>query len=306
MAILYARPAGDLKLTVANFGERIWTSSFIIKSNTPYETQEAITNCGLLPIFGYSPFPQDLLAICSRVDVQQNKENGCFWTATCEWRTVLGKNPQNEQKKPDQRRPVWSYSFQPITKYFPADLDGNPFVDTAGTPFDPPPERPIWVDEITVERYESSMNRAGDRQYINAYNSDSWLDAEPGEAFIHNIAAVEVFEFNAYWFRRTFTILVSPRIQISGTVAGPNSGGSPFVGAWDYECVLNQGPQYLAKSGPNKGKPQPVSAGGYVDGRAKMLDANGAVLVDVKNPVYLKFRTKNKASFGDLNLVPPY
>ena len=307
MAVLWVRPAGDTRYSISgDQGERVISATFNIKSSVVNETQITILNCGLLPVFGYSPFPTDLYAICSKVDLKQNREGSQFWTAECEWRTVLDRNPQDQQKNPDQRRPRWSYSFQPIAKYFPSDLDGNAFVDTAGTPFDPPPERPIWVNEVRIERYEATLNRKSDRRYLNATNSDSWQSAAAGEAFIHNIEAVEVYEFGQYWFRRTFTVLVSPRITVAGTIAGPNAGGSPFVGAWDYECALNQGTRYLPAAGPNAGKPQPIVNGGFIDGRAQRLDANGAVLATTAQNVYLKFRLKNKIAFAGLNLVPPY
>jgi hypothetical protein len=305
--IEYVRPAGDLKYTVANLCERIWTCTFNIKSSVVNELEANILNCGLLPVFGYSPFPQDLYALCSKIDLQQNKEQPKLWTASCEWKTLLGKDPQNEQKQPDQRRPVWSYSFQPISKYLPADLDGKQFKDAAGTPFDPPPERPIYVDEITIERYESSLDRGNDRKYLGATNTDSWQDASPGEALMHNIAAVETFEFGRYWFKRTFTLLVSPRITIAGTM---DQGGNPFIGAWDYECILNQGPCFIAQPpSVDAGKPVPISKAGYIDGRPALLDLNGKVLgptVPAAQTTFLRFRTKNKTAFGALNLVPPY
>ena len=148
------------------------------------------------------------------------------------------------------------------------------------------------------------MNRKDDRRYLNAFNSDSWQQSAPGEAMIQNIAAEEVYEFGQWWFQRTFTVLVSPRITIPGTL---DAGGQPFVGAWDGECILNQGPRFLNSDTPPV--PMALANGGFVDGRPRCLDLAGHPLASNAIPgsyVYLKFRLRNGVAFGPLNLVPPY
>ncbi|MGD0781266.1 MAG: hypothetical protein ABSA30_00240 [Candidatus Aminicenantales bacterium] len=298
MAILYAKN-GPATMTIGQRGERTYRRTVTLKSDTPNETKLTILLCGLLPVFGWSPYPEDLLAICRNVQLTQNKDAPYFWTADCEWSTLQNGNPLDQQKRPDQRRPDWGYSFEPIQKFFPADLDGKKYIDTAGTPFDPAPARAIFVQAYTIRRYEAVANRDGDADYMNAYNSDAWQGAKPGEALIRNIAVQEVFEQNAWWHHCTYTVLKSPRIQIAGSVVG---GGNPQIGAFDYEYILNAGPKFLDANG----KPAPIQDQGVPSMRADRLDANGHRLAANADNVYLKFKNATPVDFGPLKLVPPY
>jgi hypothetical protein len=303
--ILWVRPQNGVKMTIGPDGQREYEGAFTVRSNVPNEQKVNILLCGMLPVYGYSPYPDDYAAICNYIHPEQNKTSPHHWEVQVRWSTHQIGNPQDRQKPPDQRRPVWSYKFSPLQKYFPADYDGLAYKDSAGTPFDPPPARAIWMDEITIERYETSLNRQQDRSYLNASNTDAWQGADPGEALIQNIATAELFEQGAYWFKRTFTVLVCPRVTVDGSFAPiAGAGGQPFVGAFDYDCVIDAGPRQLDANGA----PQPiVGAAGVVDGRGQRLDGRGHVLTPATaNNVYLRFRNTQRAAFAPLKLVPPY
>ena len=87
-------------------GVRTITHSYVVKSSVVNESKLTILACGLLPVYGYSPHPQDLYAICSKIDLKQRTEGSQFWTAYAEWKTFAGpRDPRDQQKNPDQRRP---------------------------------------------------------------------------------------------------------------------------------------------------------------------------------------------------------
>jgi hypothetical protein len=300
MSVLWVKP-GVVKFALGPRGERTYSTTFTLRSNVPTESVRNILFSGLLPIYGFSPYPQDLLAICRKIEPVQNRDAPYHWSVDCEWSTLQEGNPQDQQKPPDQRRPVWGYTFQPLQKFWPCDLNGLKYCDSAGTPFDPPPSRPIYVQVYTIERFEQVGNRDSDANYLNHCNQNGWQGAQSGEALIQNIAVREVYEQAQYWHHCTYTVLKSPRITVPGTIAG--SAVSPFVGAFDFECILDAGPKMLDVNN----NPVPIVQDGFVEGRAVRLDGTGHVLTPaIAQNVYLKFANALPVDFGPLDLVPPY
>jgi hypothetical protein len=292
MAILWVRVKPGAEVSVGQDGRRTFRRGYYVRSSITNETRTAILNCGLVPVYG-APHPEDLTATCSAVNPAQHKDHPYLWDVTAEWTTGGGGDPERH-KPPDERRPKWSYRFQPLRMAFPRDLDGKLFADSSGTPFDPPPDMPIFVDEVTVTRFEATINRTADRAFLNATNTDAWNGAAAGEALCADISADEVWEGGQYWKQKTYKILVSPKIVVSGT----------NIGGWDPEYVLDAGPKVLVD-----GKPEPIVENGFYDARAVPLDGHGerlgrsgGVLLPA---VYLQFRTKKKTAFAPLNLVPP-
>jgi hypothetical protein len=296
MALIWVRTMLGAEATVGPNGERSYRRSFLAKSNLTRELRTAILASPMLPRYG-APHPEDFNATCSKVTPKQHKKNPYLWDVDCEWTTLHGQgNEADKQKPPDQRRPHWSYHFSPAHRYFPRDLDGKLFADSAGTPFDPPPDMPIWIDEVTIQRYEPVVAdiRSQDRGYMNGTNTDDWQGAQPNEALIADIARDEVFEQNAWWFNTTYKVLVSPRVQVQGG----------YVGGWDPFQQLDAGARILNDDNPPV--PTPIVESGYVDGRPHTLDGKGKLLAAGADPVYLQFRLVNKVAFAGLRLIPPY
>ena len=299
MTVLWARRRGDREYTKGPQGEKSIRQGYLLHSDDPDESIAAVVGCGLVPIFG-APHIEDYTMTCVRIIPRQRQSAPLFWDVTAEWsNNASGKNGNelDKQKDPEQQREVWKDRFVAIPQSLPCDLDGKPFVDSAGSPFDPPPTLPIYAQEISVQRYESTRSISQDRSYLNATNTDTWLDAKPGEALVTNIETEEVWVQNRWWLRRSYQILVCPFVELPG-----NAG---FVGGYDPLRVLDAGPKVLGADG----KPVPIVEAGYVDGRHVLLDGQGKRLEKVGGvlvPVRLSFRAVNKRTFKQLRLSPPY
>ena len=285
-------------------------TEYTLKSNTPSESRQVVLNCGMLPRYA-DPHPENTLSVCVKADVTQNREAPLFWDAVCEWntRTDDDKDPEDEQEQPDERRERWSARFVKIPSSRFHDTKGILLADAAGTPFDPPPNVPIICDQITVQRYEASCDRAKQRGFMYKSNKDVWQGAEAGTALIDDISVDDEYLQGAWWSLTTYVILIQPRLTLAGAI-----GGSYKIGGWDPEYVLNAGPLVL----DDNGKPRPPR-GAYYDGRPVLLfkendgsnkkgqelprDANG---VYTKNATYLEFCTKPQVKFSELELRPPY
>ena len=216
MTILYVRPKIDREGTTGENGQKTYAGSYTLKSDDPGETIASILASGAIPVYG-SPHPEDGAATCCEINPKRNLGDPLFWTVEVKWsRTAHSGSEPDKQKPPDQRRPKWSCKFVPLAWNFPCDLDGKPFVSSAHTPFDPPPQMPIYVDEVTIQRYETRGGRASDRSFQNAVNADKFLSCDPGEALMADIQVHDVFEFNAYWFEYTYRVLLNPRQRRGG------------------------------------------------------------------------------------------
>jgi hypothetical protein len=304
MSILWVRPKLGYGMTTGPEGQRTWNRSYTLRSDVPDEIRSRILASGMIPVYG-APHPEDFSAICTVIHPEQDKDHPYLWHIDCEWSTQSDsgskKDPKDSQKAPDQRRPKWKRRFEPIHRYLPRDFDGKVYCDSAGSPFDPPPETPIFVQHFTIQRYEpvSSGVDAADRAYMNATNTDTWLSAAPNEALIANIEREDEFLFNQWWFATTYEVLVNPIVQMPG-----NAG---TIGGWNPLKIVDAGPKELDVNG----KPQPIKDRDFIDGRPTFLDGAGHRLGrdgqgNLLDTVLLSFRNVNRKSFAALNLVPPY
>lgn len=304
MAILWVRNQSGAESQIEK-GSQTFREEYLVRCSSPTESRTAIILSGRLPFYG-SAHPENPFALCTKVNPVQTKEDPCLWRVTCEWAMRTGnRDPEDDQKQPDLRRPKWAFAFVPMPQELMQDYDGKLFVDTAGTFFSPPKAITIYADRVTVDRYQAACNRAFDLYYTNATNDDTWLGAAPGEAFIVDITAREVFEFGSYWFAYHYEILVSPKRIIS-------EDNPALVGGFDPVRVLNAGPKMIDWTDPDNPKAVPIAEGGYVDGQARPLDADGVPIAlspaggFASEPIFLEFSVVKRRPFAALNLIPPW
>jgi hypothetical protein len=189
-------------------------------------------------------------------------------------------------------------------------------VDRAGTPFDPAPQIPIYVDEVTIRRYSATCNRTADRAFLNAVNTDIWDGAAAGEALIDDIDAEEVFEYGAYWFLYTYKVLVNPFVSAAQFGVDVEGNALTTLGGWNPRYHLNAGPREKRETSDStpedpKYESVPIKRDDMVDGRHHPLNADGVPLDPGTDNygtrlVWLKFRIVKQAAFAPLALVPPW
>lgn len=305
-------------------GRSSYHNEWHVLCNSPTMTRAEVLGCGSLPVYG-SPNAEDTKAVCIKTDAHRVEGHPCLWVATADWQSspVSGQDPTDMQKQPDQRRARWSSRYTPIPVSRFVDYGGSDtwlsgltpsghsrgpwlLTDQAGTPFDPPPDIPIYAEEVSVQQYEATAARTTKRAYMGCTNTDTWCGATQGTALVDDITTVDEFIQGAWWWLTIYKILIKPRI----TIALPN-GGTTYVGGWYPDFVLNAGPLCLVydSSGNFIRKQQP--AGRPYDGRPTMLDikgqeiplnADGSLSAD---PIFLRFFSKQTATFAGLNLTPP-
>ena len=295
--IIQFRRRSDAGARIGPNGLRSFKRQYNIKSNTADELRSYILNYPAVPAYG-SPHPEDWTCTVSDYDLNQLETDPYRWILEVTWSTQHnGRDETDDQKQPDMRRPKWSAKFQPVSNFLPRDRQGKLFCDSAGTLFDPPPDQPIWVRAITIQRYESIWAESRDLSYINACNSDVWRLSEPCEVLISDISVAEEFVCGNYWMSYTYTLLQNPFIAL------PNGAGT--IGGWDPLLVVNAGPKVLDANG----KPTTiVNSNNCTDGRPLFLDGTGhaTAVQPPAVPVMLQFHVKKQMRFKGLNLIPPW
>ena len=314
MSIVYARCRNPYTKELAERGVQRFREEFIVKSTSTSESRAAIL--AAVPSYG-TVHSECTYARCVKVTMDRDAENPHIWHVVVEWATTTGnRDPREDQKQPDDRRPKWSFNFTAIPQAYFFDLDGQPFVDRAGTPFDPAPQIPIYVDEVTIQRYSAACNRTADRAFLNAVNTDVWNGAAAGEALMSDIDCQEVFEYGAYWFLYTYKVLVNPFATTPQFGVDVDGNALTKLGGWNPHYALNAGPRERRQTAESTIiNPQyesvPIERNGMVDGRPHPLNAAGVPL-DPGNDnygtrlVWLKFRIVKQAAFASLSLVPPW
>jgi len=300
-------------------GANHFSTHYLAKCDSPTMTRVAVLNCGLLPVYG-SVNPECITASCCKTDARQKKEDPYFWDVEAEWNTITtsGRNPTDEQLQPDARRPKWSSRFVAVPTARFADYNGVALADKAGTPFDPAPDIPIYCQEITVRRYEASVNLTTQRGFMGKSNSDAWLSAVAGEALCDQITdGDEEFIQGAYWIPVTYVILIKPRYSVTL----PVKSRVQVLGGWDPDYILNAGPLRKIYDSTGKYRIDAVKHGGCYDGRPALLygdqesgsthkageqiDINETSGVLDDDPYFLQFCTHQRVAFSGLSLSPP-
>jgi hypothetical protein len=320
MSILWVRRvSGDFG--TGERGSYFFRERLLAKSDNAEEVRgtvitAAIEKFGTLPSTGQNLVYVDggttTAAILQRLEPKKHARNPFLWEIEMYFdrRQWSRRSPADEQQAPNLRRPRWRGRFIPVPLARFTDLSTPKcylLSDSAATPFDPPPDIPIYCDEITVTRWEASVNRGTQRGYMGKSNSGTFLGALAGEALMDSIDADEEFIDNAYWFQVTYRILCKPVVILTLPL-----GGTTHAGGFDPEYILDAGPMELQTQGDGTIKKVPILHGAFYDGRPAMLDGSGhAIPIDpssgalTDDPHFLLITTKPRVDWSGLGLSPP-
>ena len=276
MSILWARVKPGKGTGIDDRGQQTFRTQYTVRSNSPKENRSAILACGLIPVYG-APHPENPAAVCTRVSVEQNKENPYLWEVTAEWQVnpPSKRDPADNQKQPDQRREKWSCRCVPIPFAPYIDLAGQLLASSAGQPFDPVIEQPLICDEITIQRYEPQCHRLTQRAYVDCVNATVFCGAAGGTALMQNITVADEYIQGTYWFNTTYTILIKPRYYLTLPL-----GSNVTIGGWDPEYIPDVGTlQWATVDGQTKlvaiTRLDPITKKPFYDGRPAFLDGAG-------------------------------
>lgn len=189
------------------------------------------------------------------------------------------------------------------------DLDGEPFRDTAGTPFDPKPMFPVSHLKLIIQRAQLGYDMDLALAYANRINKDPFWGQPPGHVKSDLfVASEEDFNGQPYWqVSYGFEFKKDPIFDAEGVQTGSRG--------WNPIRVANEGPRHFkifpggtdANNIPIAGIKKLVVASdqvGVSHNGLVLLDDDGFPLADQANDpmTFIEFRMFDEIDFAPLGL----
>lgn len=306
-----------------------FTRRFKVIVNTPNITESQIcTAPGLPRPFGsfvdYKTGAASLLALCVKMRAaREHEDDYSSWIVTAEWSTEMppggpqyGNNmPDNAvgvQSNPELVPPQLSWDHEIDHKAQMVDLDGNPYLNSAGMPFTPAPQDDTAYHVLVIERNELSWSRANAQKWSFSVNSDIFLGAPPGTAQSTPPKAKQDYFGRKMFWKVIYRIRFKPDTVIPGL--GGLVGGvvKDDIDTWQ-ATYLDQGLYQKAGQGTGIGgaaahiyfhQPVPILRFGHQVSQPVLLDGNGRPAKPGPDgkipPTWLKFRNRQSITFNDI------
>ncbi len=267
----------------------------VLMSSTYDGPNLAIQGCGVNRGDQYQPngneFEFDNNAYAHTLTATQEDGDGLGWLVVVEYGPYsslwAGGGPtQNPLMQPIDVE--WDWRTQEIVADI--DVDGNPILNTAFDPFDPPlmedDPRPL----LTVVRNEPTFNVAQAIQYRNAVNSDAFGGFDPLFARCLPIKSKNLFHQDVGWYSQT-------TYQFEFRPATSDSSGQNGY----RRTVLNQGMRALSTVTGVKYHP---SYKGVTITEPILLNQSGYQIDKGEDPYYCIFQTKPELPFAVFEFDP--
>jgi hypothetical protein len=268
--------------------DRDWMPTFTLyykgESDAKIGPNAALQSIGINPgdqyIEGGAPI-QNLFV--DSVNVKRVNEDGLTWMGTV---VISAYDVSLHQKNPLDNRielnPGWAQFEEAVDR----DINGNPILNTAGVPYNPPVMRDVSRPILTLIRNEQSFDPSVAETFKDKTNEDVFYGYAPKLVKMHDIVGTELFHpACARYVRVNYE-----------THFKPIRGGQAY--GWTRD-ILSAGYQQIVG-----GKLVPILSKGVPVTEAVPLDASGAQLAVGGTPYYQQFDVYEGATFGDLNLNP--
>jgi hypothetical protein len=133
---------------------------------------------------------------------EDGQADGCGWTVTVDY------GPGEASDNPLDEPPQLDWQFTAYERPVDQDTSGNPIVNTAGDPFDPPPMRDDSRPVLVITRNELTFNPATSWEYRDTLNNAAFYGAPTGTVKLKSRVGTQVqsrlVAGGSYW-RVTYT-----------------------------------------------------------------------------------------------------
>lgn len=138
---------------------------------------------------------QDPLALLTEMSAEPMvKGDWQIWLVTCKYNTHFGTrtdNPSKSSNDPSIEIADVAWGHETIREARPRDLNGAPYITTAGQPYSPAITYPVDYPTLSFSRNELSFNAGIANQYAHTLNLDTFLGYPPGTAIVESPDSVQ-------------------------------------------------------------------------------------------------------------------
>ncbi len=270
--------------------KRVWNDEYVVIAGEDATGDDVLRAIALGLPDDLSAHPRDSGAlVTSRVPDDQG---GGVWYVAVTWESDHG-DPRERSENPtdDPIKWVWGGKWVMETPF--EDLDGDPFVDAVGIPFNPPPQLRIPRQTLTITHNRLDYDSVFMRKYINTYNKLAFFNQPAKVGLMGIITATEEFSDGQSYWKLTFPI----------EFKGPNE----HPPTWEKVYILNQGPYYLGED--DEGIIEILKLmdddQGVKTGEIGLLTDAGRKLAKGVRPTFRKFPVIKQADWGPLGIDKP-
>lgn len=315
---------------------RRYTNTLRVFTNSPFvgpiQIQQAVLGIGAVQGSYYRfPLPEllgsnltpttpteiDTGSFCQSIDIAQDAEDARQWLVTLNYGTYninheLGNsNVQNGSVDPLEMAPEVHWSAAKYQVGYPMDLNGIPFINTAGDPLEDPPQTEESRQVLNFVRNEAQYVEAWAQKYRDSVNSDVFLGYQPNQVKCRDIQGKRIFstDYSYYWevsyeFEFRIGSPTTPTTDVGDvdTIGETTFNPSTITTGW-YELVLNQGLRALTTPNDTTTIHQVTIDGSLVTSPVP-LQADGTYqkLTSKIDPYYLQFVLYPAQPFAFLNI----
>ena len=236
MSSVKERPGKQTGPNVDEKGNSVYTNEYVAVTDT-VQTGDFVKAMIGVPQYGTSHPDNSSAKVVSVVPSRQEDQRTWFVRVT--WKTRSSSNEQ-QQGNPEDDPIKWRWDKIHYDDFAFADLDDKPFVDAAGTPFNPPPPIPRTRLKLVFTRNQLDFVPLVASGFGDKINSQEWFGVEAFAAKSDTPTAVEQErDAQSYW-QVTYGVEVSADvISVDGVVK--------FRKLWKPLEVLNAGPREKKK-----------------------------------------------------------
>ena len=249
-----------------------------------------------------------------------------------------GQQKPGAQNNPEMVVPEIGWDYEEATHFTFDDLNGVPFLNSAWSPFSPPPGLPVHRPILTMSRNETFFSPDTAAEVAGAVNDKPFL-GYPIDSVMCMAPKVKLMNDKStpYWkvdYRLKFGYKYNP---IEVQIPDPKNPANPWIWSWIYsyesfqhreldqgfdERILIGAPEQVALFGGAVGFQQryvhrPIVGSGTKGHRPTMLDGKGRKQILMKmskdvdpitgqkqplypKPVWLEFQTRRRVDFTNL------
>lgn len=265
---------------------------------------------------------EDTNALCVELSARQMPDDQYHWIVTAKFSTVVpaagppadagnpGGGKNGCQDNPELEPADTDWDFEIVQKALPYDLNGKPFVSSAGQPFVPAPTFEVSYPILNITFNELQFNYQEANEFAFSVNRKDFLNSPPETVQCFPPKVKEVYRGNLRYYRVTYKLKF--KIPTFGLTTLSQLFGLKND-TWQPK-ILDQGTLALEQSyDPDTGDPAGLKQVNIIgndnviahhpvllDGKGQKAPYTPPVngIVQNTNPFYLDFEVYRKADFS--------
>ncbi len=307
---------------------RVFTTSPLVG---PIQVQQAVLGIGAVQGAYYrfplpelvggaisltTPTEQDTGSFCQSMEIAQDAEDSRQWKVVLQYSSydifheLGGSNVQNGSINPIEMAPEVHWSSAKFEVSNVLDINGIPFINTAGDPLENPPKTEETRQVLLFTRNESDYQEQWAQQFRDSVNGTVFLGYQPNQVKCKDIQGKRIYstDYGYYWqvsyefeFRIGYTTMVTAAEGDVDTIGEGFFNPSTTTTGW-YAVVLNAGLRQLVGG---TGSPKQITIDGSLVTAPVPLQQNGAYVpltTAGTDPFYLQFVLYPAQDFSLLNI----